>query len=294
MTFIIEPREIFSFLCPMKKILFPTEFGPLGEKARDTVGYLAEKYKAEVWIFHSVPRTNVVTRLFFGADPERNELEAIEHLDECAAQLNRDRNLEVNTVVGVGKPEEAIVQAAEEKGTDLIVFGTKGDTGWLTEIKGTAVNYVIQHAPCPVLTLLRKPREMGFERVLVVSDPAESALEHVDWALSLGKSFKFIQHYNPRKTSVEALASEDVRILEKANAAGITDYKFQDLEFGNDPAQDIFEVAEQFRADLIVLMEFDWDTEEDDDTPVGSLVEEIVEHSEVPVLTVRHGHRGPQ
>lgn len=277
----------------MKKILFPTEFGPLGEKARDTVVWLAEKEQAEVWLLHAVPRTNVVTRLLFGADPERNEHDAIEALDACSNLLNEDHDLEVHPVVGVGKPEKAIVEAAEQQGSELIVVGTKGDEGWLTEIRGTGINYVIQHAPCPVLSLLKKPERVGFERILVVSDPAEESLKHVDWAISLGSQIKVLQHYNALKATYEQIDSEKKRIAAKIEAAGLEEAELITMVQGPDPAKDIFDAARNFNADLIVLMEFDWDTEEEDDTPVGSLVEEIVEHSPIPVLTVHHGHPGP-
>lgn len=283
-----------SLFAGMKKILFPTEFGPLGEKARDTVVYLAEKTHAHVWLMHAVPHTNVVTRLLFGADPERDEHEATRQLDACADRLNQNDRLEIHTVVGVGRPEAAIVEAAKNQEVDLIVFGTKGDTGWLTDITGTAVNYVIQHAPCPVLTLLKKPQNIGFDRILVVTDPTQESLVHLDWAFTLGSSFKFVQHYNPKKTALEVLATAETRIVSKTKVAGISGIEIQDIEQSDDPEQDIFQAAAQFKADLIVVMEFNWDTEEEEDTAVGSLVAEIVEHSEIPVLTVRNGHSGPK
>jgi nucleotide-binding universal stress UspA family protein len=56
-----------------------------------------------------------------------------------------------------GSPLESIVERATSGGFDLIVLGTHGHTGFMHLLVGSVAERVVQHAPCPVLTV-RGPR----------------------------------------------------------------------------------------------------------------------------------------
>jgi universal stress protein A len=53
-------------------------------------------------------------------------------------------------VVG-GNPGHAIVDYAKEHGGDLIVMGSHGHTGLSHLLMGSVAEYVLRHAPCPIL-----------------------------------------------------------------------------------------------------------------------------------------------
>jgi nucleotide-binding universal stress UspA family protein len=55
-----------------------------------------------------------------------------------------------------GDPFEAILDAAEDFTTDLIVLATHGRTGLKRLVIGNVAEKVVRHAPCPVLTV--KPK----------------------------------------------------------------------------------------------------------------------------------------
>ena len=55
--------------------------------------------------------------------------------------------------VAVGRPADAIVRFAKERGVDLIVMATHGRTGLGHMVLGSVAEKVVQLAPCPVLTL---------------------------------------------------------------------------------------------------------------------------------------------
>jgi nucleotide-binding universal stress UspA family protein len=50
-----------------------------------------------------------------------------------------------------GDPADAILDVAEERGSDLIVIGNKGMTGAKRFLLGSVPNKVSHHAPCSVL-----------------------------------------------------------------------------------------------------------------------------------------------
>ena len=52
-----------------------------------------------------------------------------------------------------GDPADAILDVAEERGSDLIVVGNKGMTGAKRFLLGSVPNKVSHHAPCSVLII---------------------------------------------------------------------------------------------------------------------------------------------
>ena len=71
---------------------------------------------------------------------------------ESAARNAREAGVEqVGTVARVGDAADAILDVAEEQGSDLIVVGNKGMTGATRFLLGSVPNKVSHHAPCSVL-----------------------------------------------------------------------------------------------------------------------------------------------
>jgi nucleotide-binding universal stress UspA family protein len=70
---------------------------------------------------------------------------------ERAAEEVRAAGVEVQTFAREGDPADAILDVAEERGSDLIVVGNKGMTGAKRFLLGSVPNKVSHHAPCSVL-----------------------------------------------------------------------------------------------------------------------------------------------
>jgi len=73
-------------------------------------------------------------------------------LEEAAAEI-RAAGVEVDVFVRQGDPADAILDVAEERGSDLIVVGNKGMTGAKRFLLGSVPNKVSHHAPCSVLII---------------------------------------------------------------------------------------------------------------------------------------------
>jgi nucleotide-binding universal stress UspA family protein len=71
-------------------------------------------------------------------------------LDEARAAL-RLRGVEAQPHARRGDPADAIIDLAEELGTDLIVVGNKGLSGARRFLLGSVPDKVSHHAPCSVL-----------------------------------------------------------------------------------------------------------------------------------------------
>ena len=58
-----------------------------------------------------------------------------------------------------GYPATVIVEEAESQGADLVVLGTHGHTGIKHLLLGSIAERVVQHSPCPVLTVKPLPED---------------------------------------------------------------------------------------------------------------------------------------
>ena len=61
--------------------------------------------------------------------------------------------VESRTYAREGDPADAILDVAEELGSDLIVLGNKGMTGAKRFLLGSVPNKVSHHAPCSVMII---------------------------------------------------------------------------------------------------------------------------------------------
>jgi len=72
-------------------------------------------------------------------------------LEQAQADARAGGVEEVETFARQGDAADAIVDVAEEQGSDLIVVGNKGMTGAKRFLLGSVPNKVSHHAPCSVL-----------------------------------------------------------------------------------------------------------------------------------------------
>lgn len=82
-------------------------------------------------------------------------LEAERRLFEAAQPLQRE-GLTVESVAREGDPAHVIADEAEKRGADLIAMGTRGLTGLRHLLLGSTAERVVEHAPCPVMTIRRE------------------------------------------------------------------------------------------------------------------------------------------
>jgi len=80
----------------------------------------------------------------------REDVEAT--LREAAAEAEA-AGVAVATYAREGDPADAILDVAEERGSELIVVGNKGMTGAKRFLLGSVPNKVSHHAPCSVLII---------------------------------------------------------------------------------------------------------------------------------------------
>ena len=80
-----------------------------------------------------------------------NPREDVEATLNDATEIATEAGVDVQHHARQGDPADAILDVAEEKGSDLIVVGNKGMTGARRFLLGSVPNKVSHHAPCSVM-----------------------------------------------------------------------------------------------------------------------------------------------
>jgi nucleotide-binding universal stress UspA family protein len=148
-------------LLPLRLVLLPSDFSRESERAAQ----LAARWFAEIeprprllllHVFHLpvalTPLGGAFTVSSLAVDEACDRARA--RLEESAASL-RGLGFEAETRVVQGDPPSAIGEVAAACGAGLVSMGTHGHTGLAHVLLGSTAERVVQHAPCPVLTLRR-------------------------------------------------------------------------------------------------------------------------------------------
>jgi len=123
-----------------RRVLLATDGSPHSEAAAGTAGHLAKQAGLPVTVVSVVTGSHSAAR--------RQEAE-----QAVASKVERLKGMGVAAEGKIveGRPDEAIVKAAEDVGADLIVMGSHGRTGLAKVLLGSVAERVIGQAICPVL-----------------------------------------------------------------------------------------------------------------------------------------------
>jgi APA family basic amino acid/polyamine antiporter len=140
----LPPEAAFS------KILVPMKLGDIGEEMIATAVKLAQERSAGVVAIHVI---RVPLDQPLDAELADDDERAAESLAEAEA-LGRDLGVEVEVrAIRARSIGEAIVQAAEESGADLIVLGSSPRWRRQSRFFSPTVDYVLRKAPAEVLVV---------------------------------------------------------------------------------------------------------------------------------------------
>lgn len=134
-------------------VLVPHDLGPAADAAFQWAVRLVRAEGGRVHVFHAVPLVPMaltgpggVVAALDGADVDALQAEV------AARVRTNDVACEVEVTI-VADPGEAIVLIAQRTKCDLVVMGTHGRHPIARAVVGSVADYVIRHAPCPVLTV---------------------------------------------------------------------------------------------------------------------------------------------
>jgi nucleotide-binding universal stress UspA family protein len=139
---------------PIQRILLPTDFSEHSTEATALACSLAKRYGAHIDVVHVLSETPGYVA-FSSAETLEYEKQgramAGDSLEAVGDDV-RDASLSAKTHLCKGVAADVIVEAANRLGSDLIVMGTHGFTGFAHAVIGSVAERTLRLAPCSVLT----------------------------------------------------------------------------------------------------------------------------------------------
>ncbi|MGP8214720.1 MAG: universal stress protein [Bacteroidia bacterium] len=280
----------------IKKILIPVDFSGSGEKVLAQATSMAKKTNAAITLIHVLEGHlgNNASNLF-GLSLSNSEKykEAIvdwtkQKMDEYKKKLLKNGISKVNCVVEKGSPYKKIVAVAKRINADIIIMGTHGVSGVRELVIGSNTFRVVSEAPCPVLSIQKNVNNAGFNEILLPFRDKAHSREKVEHAIVMAKMYGATIHvlgisYDSSASGIKKLnleADQIKRIMQKQGIECTTE-----VVNGDYVAKFIFEHAKKKKADLIVVMS-DMDKMGISEYVVGPFIQQIINHSSIPVLSI--------
>lgn len=143
-----------------KRILLPLDGSPTAEKVLPVVIAEARCHGAVIIVLRVIaPLRSSLMMIPSVVETSNEHINRIaqEYLDDIAQRL-RDEGVEAETAIDHGPPAERIVTSAEDLECDLIIIGSRGETGALSwRFGGTSNKVVKARTTIPVMVVTTLP-----------------------------------------------------------------------------------------------------------------------------------------
>ncbi len=148
----------------INKILYPTDFSDPSAYALNYAAEMAKLFDAELELLHVMLDESQLVSFYLPQITVQNLAKDMEEgatakLQEFIANAKVLEGVRYKYTMAKGIADEEIVRVAQESGTDLIVIGTHGRTGFEHVLFGSTAEKVVRKAPCPVLSVRKKAED---------------------------------------------------------------------------------------------------------------------------------------
>lgn len=283
----------------MKKILVPVDFSTNSLNAVHVAAEIAKRSGAALELLHinmavlySAPFSEFTSSVNFEAEDKIYDQRAAEGLDKVRQDLLSDpefANLKITRRVEEGFLHTNLRNVATQDGADLVVMGTKGASGVNEFLIGSNTEKVIRTAVCPVLAVPESVTRFDLKMVLLPStlkkEQAAVFQYLAKWQQWFDFNTKVLYLNNPLGVSTDGSAEAEKNRMAEAAGLKKTDVIITSETFFEDDT--ILSAADQWDADLIVM-----GTHQRKGVShflFGSVTEDTVNHSNLPVLAVPLG-----
>lgn len=163
----------------LRTIVVGTDFSEDATAALGWAETIARDHGAHLVLVHAAPSEVLPAPEFIPLPAEyyeRIHAESRQRLEGIAAEV-RQRGLTVDCELLLSLPANGVLDVAARRNADLIVVGTRGQTGWKRALLGSTAARLVREATCPVLVV--HPQDAGPPRpvrtIVVPTDFSEDA-----------------------------------------------------------------------------------------------------------------------
>ena len=276
----------------VEKILVPHDFSESSESALEHAIVMARNFRAEIHLLHVVESfsfTTLISQAFTKSQSEfeaKVEEKAFEKLKEVASAATAKLGRIVHSMMEKGKIFKTIINEAEKLNADIIVLGAHGAGGVQEKLIGSNASKIVMNASCPVLTVHSGTSHTNFKNILLPIDNSSVSRQKVRHTTEIARNYRATVHV------VGAIDTSDTDLKRKFDLKVYQVGEFLDEHEvantvksvkGDQLAQIALDNAELTNADMIVIM-----TEQEGSSLfLGNAAQHVINHSKVPVLTIR-------
>lgn len=278
----------------MKKILVPTDFSKPAHWALQTAIGVAKKADARIILLHIVEQPtpesfNVEGQVCNdeGWEEKRFTLKLIEknkaQLEETA-RIVEDSGVFVTCELRMGNPFHGMRTVITEAQVDLVVMGTSGRSKLEELVVGSNTEKVVRYSKCPVLTVHEAPAAKDFANIVYASCLNENEKEFAAVVKNTQEMFNATVHLVRINTPMNFRPDHEVKMIMREFARKLKLENYTMNVFSDRSEEEgILHFASGINADLIAMATHGRTGFAH--VLVGSIAEDVVNHSPLPVLT---------
>ena len=275
----------------MKNILVPTDFSACAKNATEAGLALAEFYNANLFMYSVVDlpeQMKVVSKPHLDKEKELQQMVTNTNIlfKEISKEAKR-RNIPFHSICETGDFNKNIQQYISEKDIDLVVMGSHGASGKNEWFIGSNTQNVVRKVHTPVLVIKEPLKDYSFQEVVFASNFDDVEMEAYKWFLD------FIRPFQPKTIHLLSINttswfSQPFALMKAAmqDFKDVTDFADCKLHFYKDSSVDagIRHFIKKINADLVAIS--NRRHRPMDRILNGSNVEMLVNHSDLPVLSI--------
>jgi nucleotide-binding universal stress UspA family protein len=242
----------------MKQILVASDFSNSAGNAMEYALHLAKILNMEVCVLHAIHPTEGINNNTYNAifidDYYNNKREALKEWAATYTSKDEFKDVEVNTICGVGFLKNVITRYIDEHHVELLVMGITGSTG-IAGIVGSNASMMVSVVKIPTLIVPLETKFSSSSPIITLATDYETRLsaDDVNALNEMVKAFgspKMQVLYVAEKSEAKNLQTNENRLKELI--------KDTELEFNyineSRPLNGIMEFIEKNETDILCLV----------------------------------------
>lgn len=278
-------------------ILVAFDFKPESEAALDYALGVGEKLAAIVHVLYILEDETPFLRMVI-TNEQRKLMKrgAEDKLKKMIHEKTQGKYPGIEIIIKQGKIYQMILETAKEIPADFIIMGRTDSTDIVKNFLGTNTMHLVRESAIPVITLKKPAKEVCCKHFLLPLDLTKQTLKQVSRAINgariLEASITLVTVLSENLVSLKIKFSTRLReIADIINSFNIKcDYK---LIIDTKPVWSklLNKLAKETNADIVAIM-----TQQELDFTeyfIGSTAQEIIDNSNLPVLSLTPEKKGP-
>ena len=278
-------------------ILVAFDFRPESEAALDYALGVGKRLTAAIHVLYILEDESPFLKMVITSEQRKLiKRGADDKLKKMIAEKTKGHYPEIHTIIKEGKVYKMIIEAAMEVSANLILMGRTSSMDMVKNFLGTNTMHLVRESAIPVITLKKPARTQCCNHILLPLDLTKQTRKQVSRAISEARKLQAAitvvtvldENLVSQKLRFSTRLRETADIISSFNIK--CDYK---LIIDTNPVWSklLNKLSKETGADMVMIM-----TQQELDFTeyfIGSTAQEIIDNSDLPVLSLTPEKKGP-